>query len=288
MTQEWRQSPTPLQYFACLVAEDPILSWLEAAASIAQDETPQLDVADVLTQVDAMAQRLKRRIPADASALQRLRFLNRFFFHEMGFQGNVNDYYDARNSYVHEVLNSRRGIPITLALIYIELASQVGLAARGINFPGHFLVKLRMPRGEVILDPFSGQSLSREDLEERLAPYRRQQGLVGDFEVPLGLFLQTASARDILARLLRNLKEIHRTAEDWSRMLAVQERLVILLPESWEERRDRGLALAEVGLEDEAARDISAYLAHCEDAEDAVALRMRLAQWRRTGSRRLH
>lgn len=288
MTQEWMQAPTPLQYFAALVAEDPIMSWLEAAASIAQDESPHLDVCDVLTQVDTMAQRLKRRIPADASALQRLRFLNRFFFHEMGFQGNVNDYYDARNSYLHEVLESRRGIPITLALIYIELASQVGLAARGVNFPGHFLVKLRMPRGEVILDPFSGQSLSREDLDERLAPYRRQQGLEGDFEVPLGLFLQTASARDILARLLRNLKEIHRTAEDWPRLLGVQERLVILLPESWEERRDRGLVYAEVGKEDEAARDISAYLAHCEDAQDAVALRLRLAQWRRAGSRRLH
>ena len=162
MTQEWMHPPTPLQYFASLVAEDPIMSWLEAAASIAQDEMPQVDVADVLTQIDAMAQRLKRRIPADASALQRLRFLNRFFFHEMGFQGNANDYYDPQNSYLHEVLNSRRGIPITLALIYIELASQVGLAARGVNFPGHFLVKLRMPRGEVILDPFSGQSLSRK------------------------------------------------------------------------------------------------------------------------------
>jgi len=288
MTQEWMHPPTPLQYSASLVAEDPIMSWLEAAASIAQDEMPQVDVADVLTQIDAMAQRLKRRIPADASALQRLRFLNRFFFHEMGFQGNANDYYDPQNSYLHEVLNSRRGIPITLALIYIELASQVGLAARGVNFPGHFLVKLRMPRGEVILDPFSGQSLSREDLEERLTPYRRQQGLVGDFEVPLGLFLQTASAREILARLLRNLKEIHRTAEDWTRLLAVQERLVILLPESWEERRDRGLAHAELGHEEEAAQDIDAYLAHCEDAQDAKALRIRLAQWRRAGSWRLH
>ena len=93
-----------------------------------------------------------------------------------------------------------------------------------------------MPRGEVVIDPFTGQSLSRDDLEERLAPYRRQRGLVGDFDVPLGLFLQTSSPRETLARLLRNLKEIYRAAGSWGSLLAVQQRLVILLPEHW----DRG------------------------------------------------
>ncbi len=88
-----------------------------------------------------------------------------------------------------------------------------------------------MPQGEVVIDPFTGQSLSREELDELLAPYRRRQGLVGEFDVPLGLFLQAATARDVLARMLRNLKEIHRSAEDWPRLLAVQQRLVILLPE---------------------------------------------------------
>jgi regulator of sirC expression with transglutaminase-like and TPR domain len=170
----------------------------------------------------------------------------------------------------------RRGIPITLALIYIELATQIGISARGVSFPGHFLVKLRAGKGEVIIDPLTGQSLSRTDLEERLMPYRRSRGLIGDFEVPLGLFLQAATPRETLARLLRNLKEIHRSAEDWPRLLAVCERLVVLLPQDWDERRDRGLVRAELGQDDAAAQDIVEYLNRLPQADDAGALRQRL------------
>jgi regulator of sirC expression with transglutaminase-like and TPR domain len=280
--------PTPLQYFASLVADDASLSLLEAAISVGQDEVPGLDPIGVMARIDALGERLRRRIATDAVPIYRLRVLNRYFFHELGFGGNVNDYYDPRNSYLHAVLETRRGIPITLALLYAELASHAGLTARGINFPGHFLVKLRMPRAELIVDPFSGQSLSRDELEDRLAPYRRRRGLVGEFDAPLELFLQAAQPRDVLARLLRNLKEIHRNAEQWERLLAVQERLVILLPRAWEERRDRGLALAALGADDAAADDIEAYLQHCGDAADAAALRGRLHSLRSTGSPRLH
>jgi regulator of sirC expression with transglutaminase-like and TPR domain len=286
------EAPTALQYFASLVAEDSSFSLLEAAVAIAQDEYPRLDPQAVLGEIDTLADRLKRRIPADAVALQKLRFLNRYFFQELGFAGNVNDYYDPRNSYLHQVLATRRGIPITLALLYIEFASQIGLDARGVSFPGHFLVKLRMhtgsQQGEVVIDPFTGHSLSREELDERLQPYRRQQGLEGDFDVPLGLFLQAAPARDVIARMLRNLKEIHRSAEDWPRLLAVQQRLVILLPESWEERRDRGLAFAELGQFGMAADDVEAYLAHRPRADDSAALRERLDALRQAGKPRLH
>jgi regulator of sirC expression with transglutaminase-like and TPR domain len=268
--------PTTLQYFASLVAEDPGFALLEAAIAVGQDEHPRLDPQGVLAQVDALADRLKRRIPADAAVLQKLRFLNRYFFQDLGFAGNVNNYYDPRNSYLHEVLVTRRGIPITLALLYIELATQIGLHARGVSFPGHFLVKLRATKGEVVIDPLSGHSLSREDLEERLLPYRRERGLTGDFEVPLGLFLQAAPPRDVMARLLRNLKEIHRTAEDWPRLLAVCERLVVLLPQAWEEQRDRGLTLAELGNQPAAAADLAAYLKHMPEAVDAASLRERL------------
>lgn len=285
----WRmEPPTALAYFASLVGDDPGISLLEAAIAIAQDDHPDLDPTEVITQIDELGQRLKRRIPADAVALQRLRFLNRFFFQELGFKGNVNDYHNPCNSHLHEVLETRRGIPISLALLYMEWASQIGLTARGINFPGHFLVKLRLPRGEVVIDPFSGHSLSREDLEERLHPYRQQSGLHGDFEVPLGLFLQTAAPREILARMLRNLKEIHRTQEDWGRLRAVLNRLVVLLPEAWEERRDRGLTLAEMGLDRAAADDLAAYLQHCGDAQDAPALRERWRELQRANSGPLH
>lgn len=280
--------PSPLEYFAALVAEDRSLAQLEAAVAIAQDEYPQLDVQVVLAEIDALALRLKARIPADAAPVQRLRYLNRFFYQELGFAGNVNDYYDRRNSYINDVLSQRRGIPLTLALIYIELAAQIGLAARGVSFPGHFLVKLRMPQGEVVIDPFNGRSLSRDDLDERLAPYRRRQGLVGEFDAPLGLFLQSAPPRDVLARMLRNLKEIHRSARDAPRWLAVQQRLVVLLPQSWEERRDRALAHLEMGGLEAAIGDLEAYLLHRPDAEDAGALAAQLGRLRLQITGRLH
>ncbi len=281
-------APTALEYFSTLVADDASLSLLEAAVAIAQDEYPQLDTQSVLAEIDTLAERLKRRIPADAVPVQRLRWLNRYFFQELGFAGNVNDYYDARNSYLNAVLETRRGIPITLSVLYIELATQIGLTARGVSFPGHFLVKLKMPQGEVVIDPFTGQSLSREELDELLVPYRKRQGLEGDFEVPLGLFLQAAPARDVLARMLRNLKEIHRSAEDWPRLLAVLERLVVLLPLEWQERRDRGLAYAEIGLVEHAARDLADYLQHVPQAEDRGAIDERLRSLRDAGRPRLH
>lgn len=281
-------APTLLDYFANLVADDRQFSQLEAAIAIAQDEEPSLDVQSVLSQIDTLAARLKQRIAADTGAMQRLRYLNRYFFQELGFAGNVNDYYDPHNSYVHRVLATRRGIPISLALLFIEIAQQIGLDARPVSFPGHFLVKLKMPQGEVVIDPFTGQSLSREALDERLTPYRRRQGLVGEFEAPLGLFLQAASGRDVLARMLRNLKEIHRSAERWTALLAVQQRLVLLLPEAWEERRDRALVLAELGDHAGAAKDLQVYLEHRPDADDALALGERLIELRDADRSRLH
>jgi len=277
------EAPTALDYFAALVADDASFSVLEAAVAVAQDDLPELDVQGVLAQIDELADRLRQRVPADAAPLQRLRQLNQYFFHELGFAGNVNDYYDRRNSSVPEVLKTRRGIPLTLALLYVEIATQLGLQASGVSFPGHFLVKLHMPRGEVVIDPFSGRSLGREELEERLAPYRRQQGLTGDDEAPLGLFLQSAPARDVIARLLRNLKEIHRSAADWPRLATVSQRLVILLPQDWEEHRDLALALAQLGRRGQAAEELSAYLHHRPDASDAPALRRELAAWQRGG-----
>jgi len=281
------QVPTTLGYFASLVAEDASLPLIEAAASIAQDDYPDLDTQGVLAEIDALAHKLRRRIPADAVAVQRLRWLNNFFFQEVGFAGNANDYYDPANSYLHKVLHTRRGIPITLALLYAELAVQIGLNAQGVSFPGHFLVKVRMPQGEVIVDPFTGRSLSREALEQMLVPYQRGSALER-FDAPLGLYLQAAPPRDVLARMLRNLKEIHRSAEDWPRLLAVTQRLVILLPESWSERRDRGLAYAEMGFDAAAADDLQTYFERAPDAVDRESVAARLALLVHGRSPRLH
>jgi regulator of sirC expression with transglutaminase-like and TPR domain len=270
------------------VAEDASLPLLEAAVAIAQHDFPRLDVQATLAEVDTLALRLKRRLAADAAPMQRLRLLNRFFFQELGFSGNVNDYYDPRNSYVHCVLETRRGIPITLALLYVELANQVGLDACGISFPGHFLAKVHMPQGEIVIDPFTGQSMSRDALDGLLAPYRRRGARSGLGEAPLGSFLQPAQPREVIARMLRNLKEVFRSSQDAARLLAVAERLVILLPDAWEERRDRGLVHAALGARFPAMADLAGYLEHAPDAPDRPAIRKRLAELGHDGASRLH
>ncbi len=278
-------SSTPLAYFAALVKDDDSLPLLEAAVSIAQDEYPDLDVQEVLGEVDVLLSRLRRRCPTDADPLQRLRALNQFFFRDLGFGGNVNDYHDPDNSLLNVLLKTRRGIPISLAVLWLELAQGLGLKARGINFPGHFLVKINLPEGQVVIDPFTGQSLSREELSERLEPYKRRNGLVDDFDVPVGLYLQAAPSRDILARMLRNLKEIHRTQEDWLRLIAVLDRLLILLPDAWVEYRDRGLAWAEMGDVRLAVADLEMYAGNTDDALDRDAIQVRIRELRRETSR---
>ena len=275
-------APTPLAYFEALVQSDAQFPLLEAAASLAQDEYPSLDVQQVLDEVDQLLDRIRRRIPADAPAAYKLRMLNQFFFRELHFRGNVNDYYDPDNSYLSVVLHSRRGIPISLAVLWLELAQGLGLAARGVGFPGHFMVKVNLPHGQVVIDPFTGHSLSREELSERLEPYRRRRALMEDSELPLGLFLQVSSARDIIARMLRNLKEIHAAREDWQRVLDVQNRLLVLLPQAWEELRDRGLAYAELGHVPLAVRDLETYLSQADGQDDQVAVSTRVAELRRS------
>ncbi len=275
--------PTPLAYFATLVHSDVDFPLLEAAVCLAQDEYPELDIQQVLSEVDQLLERVKRRVPSDAPALQRLRTLNQLFYRDLGFGGNLNDYYDPENSYVSVVLRSRRGIPISLAVLWLELALGLGLNANGVAFPGHFMLKVSLPKGQVVIDPFTGQSLSREDLSERLEPFRRHANQADDFDAPIGLYLQPAPARDIIARMLRNLKEIHRTQEDWGRLIPVLDRLITLLPQAWGEYRDRGLAWVEQGQPALALADLDVYLSHAEDgldidavAERALALRREL------------
>ena len=272
-------SPTPLAYFSTLVQSDRQFPLLEAAINLAQDEYPELDAQQVLSDIDRMLDRVKRRLPLDASALHKLRMLNQFFFQELRFGGNANDYYNPDNSYLHIVLHSRRGIPVSLAVLWLELAQGLGLKAGGIGFPGHFMVKVNLPDGQVVMDPLSGRSLSREELSERLALYH--QTAQPEMEVPLGAYLRVATARDIVARMLRNLKEIHRAQEDWPRMVAVQNRLLILLPQAWEEFRDRGLAWAELGQARAAVQDMETYLEHVEGGPDRHAIAERVAELRR-------
>ncbi len=273
--------PTPLEYFAALVHTDADFPLLEAAISLAQDEYPEVSSQQVLSDIDQLMVRLHRRLPEDAGPLQKLRLLNQFIYGDLNFAGNFNHYTDPDNSFVHVVLRTRLAIPISMAVIWLEMAQGIGLKARGVSFPGHFMVKVNLSEGQVIIDPLTGQSLSREELAERLEPFRRMDSLIEEQEVPLGLYLQAAPPRDIIARMLRNLKEIHAAQEDWPRLIAVQDRLVVLLPQAWPEYRDRGLAHAEVGHLGHALEDLETYLANATAADDRPAITARAAELRR-------
>lgn len=277
--------PTVLEHFAALVADDAGLNLLEAAASIALDEHPMVDVQAVLGEVDVLAERLRSRLPEDAAPVQRLRLLNQFFSAELGFAGNINNFYDSGNSYLHQVLASRRGIPISLAVIYLELAGQVGLNACGVGFPGHFLIKVKLRQGDVFLDPLTCNSLSRSALDEALLPYLAKQasGAAG-----LEHYLGDASPRQVLARMLRNLKEIHRSQSDLLRLLSVQQRLVILLPGDMQELRDRAEVLESLGCWAAAAEDLQTYLRHNPAASDQELIKRRLRGLQARGGPGLH
>jgi regulator of sirC expression with transglutaminase-like and TPR domain len=265
-------------YFASLVQDDANIPLFEAALCIAQDDEHPLDLNVSLTDIDKFALRLKRRLHADIAPIPKLRLLNNFFYQELGFSGNFNDYYNPDNSYLHKVLSTRRGIPISLAVIYMELAQQIGLDVKGVSFPGHFLMKLSVKTGDIILDPFNGASLSREEIEERLEPYFINGRNPND--PPLASYLANATERSILVRMLRNLKAVYAEQPHWKELLSVQQKLVILLPDEIGERRDRGLAYANLDCPNAALQDIEAYLAQCPQATDAELLRMRLPELR--------
>ena len=271
------ETVTPLSYFKSLVGAEAQFPLLEAAASIAQDEEPQLDIQEVLATCDALLVRLKRRVKAEADPMRKLSVLNQFFYTDLGFSGNANNFYAPENSYVNEVLQTRRGIPISIAVIWLELAQALDLQAEGISFPGHFLVKVTLPEGLVVLDPLTGDSLGLDNLAERLAPFRQHLGDASDMEAPLGLYLQPAPPREILTRMLRNLKEIFNSQEDWQRLIKVQDRLLVLHPDAPAEKRDRGLAFIELGQIKAARDDLLQYVLAQPDASDVPEIQRRLA-----------
>ncbi len=269
--------PTPLDYFRSLVQEGQSVPLLEAAASLAQDVDPSLDLHLVLDEVDLLAAKLQRRLSADTPALEKLLALNHFFYRELQFAGNVNDYYDPQNSHIHAVLRTRRGIPVSLAVIWLELAERIGLEASGVNFPQHFMVKASLPQGQVVIDPLTGTSLSRDDLLDRLSENKIQ--VLDDEEgIPVGLFLQSASPQEILERMLRNLQQVYAMQQRPERQLAVLHRLLALLPESWPDYRERAHLLAQMGDVDAAIADLQRYLHGRSDSIEAEDVRAEITR----------
>jgi regulator of sirC expression with transglutaminase-like and TPR domain len=258
-------------------------SLLESAASLIVDAYPAVNPAAVVVQVRAWGEHLAHRIALDMSCGHRLRMLNHFFFEELGFAGNRECYDEADNSYLNRVIERRRGIPISLSLLYIEIGRALGLRLAGVAFPGHFLVRLDRSTGASIIDVFdSGRMLSESELQRRL-----QAAFADARPRPLAVYLQPASQRDVLLRWLSNLKRAHANARDWAQLLKVADRLVALRPTAAEERRDRALAYELLECPRAAAEDLAAYVAARPDAADAALARQWLARLRRV-SRQLN
>ena len=265
-----------LQRFRDAVAPERVkIDLAEAALLCAQDTYPDLDIRSELDSLESLAAKLRNRLPADFSVTHRLVALNNYLFRELGFSGNMDEYYDPRNSFLNDVLARKTGIPITLSILYLEVGQRLGLKLKGVSFPGHFLVKVRVTGGELVLDPYAGgRSLSEEELRERLAQFTDKDTAK---ELPLEDFLEPASPRQILARLLRNLKAIYLDAMDFDKALGVMNRLVILLPDVPEERRDRGLVFARLECPRAAQEDLSHYAALRPQADDAEQIAAQLA-----------
>jgi regulator of sirC expression with transglutaminase-like and TPR domain len=225
-----------------------------------------------------MAATVRGRVARDAFPEQRVAALNHHLFEELQFSGNVDAFYDPRNSYLNEVLDRRTGIPITLSIVYLEVGRRVGLRLQGVSFPGHFLVKLRVRRGQLVLDPFSGgEPQSATALRSRLVqlmPQARARSI--DLDELLG----AASSRQIVARVLRNLKAIYLQAENYSRALAVMNRMLLAVPESAEELRDRGLVHEKLECFRAAHADLANYVRRRPDAADLAEVRSRIERLR--------
>ena len=255
------------------------LSW--AALVLARDEYPDLDLPAYAAAMADLARPVVGAI--DADPLDTVRAINRVLYDERGFTGNQADFYDPRNSYLNEVIDRRLGIPITLALLQMDIASRVGLPLRGVSFPGHFLVSLPLDEGLLVLDPFHrGRSIDLDELKQRAQPH------FGDGEVEedqISELLSPASNRAILARMLRNLKTLYTEREDWPRALRCADRLLLLEPDQPTELRDRGLLYLEVGHWAGALRDLASYLEGTPPPDDAEKIRRLLVKASRGAGR---
>ena len=190
-------------------------------------------------------------------------------FERHGFHGNRDDYYDPKNSFLNEVLERKTGIPITLSVLYMEVAQRIGLVLDGVGFPGHFLVKHTRTDGvEIVIDPFRrGAIRSREDLRGLLA------SLYGDAVELQSEFLRAAGKKEILKRMLGNLKAIYAKANDLVRLLSVLDLTLILDPGAAEHIRDRAGVYLRLECFAQARADFETYLRLAPEAKDAAAIR---------------
>jgi regulator of sirC expression with transglutaminase-like and TPR domain len=260
----------------------------EAALIVAREEYPDLNIREYLARLHAFASVVGDRARAisgerpvkELPAEDRIALVNRYLFDELRFRGDRENYDDPRNSYLNDVIDRRMGIPLTLSLIYIEVAAGVALRLAGVGFPGHFLVKTRREKPIRYLDPFnSGAEVQTGELRQRL----HKAGFSG---MQLVTALGAASNRAILRRLLTNLKVSYLRSGEYKRALAAVERLLVMNPDAPQEIRDLGVVQKGLGNYQEALGSLETYLDLVPEAEDRGAVEKQIESLRYWNSRR--
>lgn len=246
-----------------------------AALLVAREEYPQLPVDRYLATLDLLAMEVQDRLNNETAPLLVLQSLSAYLFRERKYRGNSDAYYDPRNSLLNDVLDRGLGIPLTLGILMLEVGWRLGLPLEGVNFPGHFLVRFKGEGLSMLADPFDGGRLYFEDDAQVLL-----DRIYGGMVRVQPRFLKASSRRDMLVRLLTNLKGIYTRVNDHGRALAAIERILALRPTSKEEIRDRGVVLAKLGRNEEALEHLETYLTFHPDATDAVRVGALVAELR--------
>ncbi len=247
-----------------------------AALLIAAEEYPELPIDCYVVELDVLAQRVVEKLHPDAGPHEVLRRMRHVLVEQEGFSGNPNDYYDPRNSYLNDVLDRRVGIPIALSTVYLEIARRIGFPLHGVGFPGHFLIKHPGADGDIVIDPFhGGKVLEHRDLECRI-----QTMFKGRVKNDASL-LDPVTPRQLLFRMLGNLKSIYIRAGDSTRALAAVERMILLSPSHHREQRDRGVLLTRLDRPLEALQALALYRKLVPQASDAERVDSMLEDLRR-------
>jgi regulator of sirC expression with transglutaminase-like and TPR domain len=263
--------------FAAMVRRsEEQLDLAAAALLLARIHEPVEDLDRYLRVLDDFAAELRGRIAPSAEPEEIVRQIGRYLAGEQNFHGNTRHYADPRNSCLNAVLDRRTGIPITLSVVYLEVGWRLGLPLAGVGMPGHFLVKYADDETEVIVDPFYGGAiLTPQDCAQRL-------GQIAGRPVPLEPhYLAAVTRKQILTRMLTNLKHIYLEMSDSARLLDTIEHLLLLSPWSLDDIRDRGMVHWQRGDTDRAIADLETYLTYAADAADAPLVRQHLASFRR-------
>lgn len=253
------------------LSPDDLIDPARAALLIARIAYSDLDESFYLAQIETMAVRLKARIAGSTDIRLAAGEMTRLLFEEEGFRGNSKDYYDPDNSFLNCVLDRRIGIPITLSLLLMEVGRRAGLTVRGIGLPGHFIAGLYGEEGRILIDAFyRGAILDEDECRRRVAHH------YGDWNALGANILDPVRPKEMLARLLRNLKGIYRRTGDDMKLFQVLEWIISLNPETAVEYKERGLLYENLGASDRAVKDFRKYLSLSPHAEDAEEIRTRI------------